>query len=100
MSEQKYYVLLRDRNVGSLGLGGRCNGWINYDLPCELNSFTENELCNIFDGTLYKQSDYLPFQWLYSFGQLRDEFGWGYNETIDKWEWINPLIELVPTEEN
>ena len=99
MSKQKYYVLLRDRNVGSLGLGGRCNGWINYNWSSELNSFTENELCNIFDGALYKQSDCLPFEWLYSREQLRNDLGWEYNETIDKWEWKNQLIELVPVEE-
>ena len=100
MSYKKYYVLLRDENVGSLGLGGRCNGWINYDLSCELNSFTETELSNIFDGALYKQSDCLPFEWLYSREQLRNDLGWEYNEIIDKWEWKNQLIELVPVEGN
>lgn len=85
MSEQKYYVLLRDRNVGSLGLGGRCNGWINYNWSSELNSFTKNELQNIFDGAIYTPKEY---------GQVIDG-----HRIISKDEWINPLISLEPVEE-
>lgn len=103
MSEQKYYVKLRQEVFISdqCSHGGTiCHTWLSEDyyFSEELfrQAFTKSELAEIMDGALFKQSDYLPFQWLYSFGQLRDEFGWKYNETIDKWEWINPLIELVP----
>ena len=120
MNEQKYYVQINKKlwnNLNPLQLGGvgidLCPSDYDYGqyfiaeyepesiyAKVNKNSFTKLELSKIMDGVLYKQSDYLPFQWLYSFGQLRDEFGWKYNETIDKWEWINPLIEIVPAEEN
>ena len=115
MSEQKYYVQINKNlwnNLNPLQLGS-----VGIDLcpsdqyfiaeyepkssyaKVNKNSFTISELSEIMNGALYKQSDCLPFEWLYSLEQLRNEFGWEYNETIDKWEWKNQLIELVPVEE-
>lgn len=107
MSEQKYYVKLRLEVMYYSGYGF---GGIQYLEPylndsgdfapaTDRDSFAKSELAEIMNGDLYKQSDCLPFEWLYSHEQLRNDLGWEYNETIDKWEWINPLIELVPVEE-
>ena len=84
MSEQKYDVFQVVNIIGTKRFQG---------------VFTKAELGEIMDGALYKQSDCLPFQWLYSREQLRNDLGWEYNETIDKWEWKNQLIELVLVEE-
>ena len=35
-----YYVKMRDENVGSLGIAGLFNGWIDYDHLDELNWFS------------------------------------------------------------
>lgn len=64
--------------------------------PNKIDCFTKSELAEIMDGALYKQTDSLPFEWLYSFESLKEKLGWEFNETIDKWEYTNPLIELVP----
>ena len=95
MNEEKYYVRLK---IDGQLLNS--SGFYDEELGCdEYNEFTKSELSKIMDGALYKQSDCLPFQWLYSREQLRNDLGWEYNETIDKWEWKNQLIELVPVEE-
>ena len=109
MSEQKYYVRLKSIivNVSDYGDYGDYISGTDFYLdvlkefsPNEVkHEFTKSELTEIMDGALYKQSDCLPFDWLYSREQLRKELGWEYNETIDKWEWKNQLIELVPVEE-
>lgn len=109
MSEQKYYVKL-NQDVKYYSQDYEWHESINYietwldkyfDFAPESDraTFTKSELSKIMDGALYKQSDCLPFEWLYSLEQLRNEFGWEYNESIDKWEWKNPLIELVPVDE-
>lgn len=64
-----------------------------------LGMFTKSELAEIMDGALYKQTWALPFEWLSNSTSLKEGLGWEYNETIDKFEWTNPLIELVPVEE-
>ena len=99
MSEQKYYVQINKKlwnNLNPLQLGG-----VGIDLfPSEYgygeyfiaeyepkssyakvnkNSFTKSELAEIMDGALYRK----PF----------------LGETGIQPEWINPLIELVPVEE-
>ena len=51
------------------------------------------------NGGLYKETDSLPFEWLYSLESLKEKLGWEFNETIDKWEYYNPMIELIPVEE-
>ncbi|MFP7258717.1 DUF1642 domain-containing protein, partial [Lactococcus lactis] len=61
--------------------------------------FTKSELAEIMGGALYKHTDSLPFEWLYSFESLKEKLGWEFNETIDKWEYTNPIIELVPVED-
>ena len=100
MSEQKYYVQINKKlwnNLNPLELGG-----VGIDLfPSEYgygeyfiaeyepkssyakvnkNSFTKSELAEIMDGALYRK----PF----------------LGETGIQPEWINPLIELVPVEDD
>ena len=122
MNEKKYYVKLKSPNdhLGIWWCGDR-GEWqsyscypiyeeeledfgerevIGWEVSKYVPSFTKTELSKIMDGALYKQRDCLPFQWLYSREQLRNDLGWEYNETIDKWEWKNQLIELVPVEED
>ncbi|WP_282798858.1 hypothetical protein [Lactococcus lactis] len=67
--------------------------------PNDMIAISKSELAKIMDGALYKQTDSLPFEWLYSFESLKEKLGWEFNETIDKWEYTNPLIELVPVED-
>lgn len=94
-----YYVKLRDENVGSLGLAGLFNGWIDYDHLDELNFFSREELTKLYDGYLYKESPCLPFTWTYSPDELKEMFGWEYDEDSDVFIWVNPLIELVEKED-
>ena len=85
MSEQKYYVKLRQEVfiADRCGHGGIiCHTWLSkdYDFSEELfrQAFTKSELAEIMDGALYRK----PL----------------LGETGIKPEWINPLIELVPVE--
>ena len=94
-----YYVKLRDENVGSLGLVGSCNGWLDYDRLDELNWFSREELVELFDGDLYKEFPCLPFTWIRSVDELKEMLGWEYNEDLNVFVWINPLIELVEKED-
>ena len=89
MSEQKYYVRLKlDGQL--LNSGGFYDGELECD---EYNEFTKKELAKMMDGALYKSADYCEFM------ELPPD--WVMNDKTDKWlcEWINPLIELVPVEE-
>ena len=86
MSEQKYYVKLRQEVciADQCGYGGIiCHTWLSkdYDFSEELfrQAFTKSELSEIMNGALYRK----PF----------------LGETGIQPEWINPLIELVPVEE-
>ena len=94
-----YYVKLRDENVGSLGLAGLFNGWLDYDQLDELNWFTREELTKLFNGDLYKESQCLPFTWIYSPDELKETLGWEYDEDSDVFIWTNPLIKLVEKED-
>ncbi|MDN6120179.1 MAG: hypothetical protein L0L70_11590 [Lactococcus lactis] len=94
-----YYVKLKDENVGSLGLAGLFNGWLDYDGLDELNWFSREELTKLYDGDLYKESQCLPFTWIYSPDELKETLGWEYDEDSDVFIWINPLIELVEKED-
>ena len=94
-----YYVKLRDGNVGSLGLAGLFNGWLDYDHLDELNWFSREELVELFDGKLYKESPCLPFTWIRSADELKEMLGWEYNEDLNVFVWINPMIELVEKED-
>ena len=112
MNEQKYYVQINKKlwnNLNPLQLGGvgidLCPSEHDYGQYCiaeyepessyakvNKNSFTKSELAKIMDGALYTQTlyeDCIPFDHVY--------YGSG-KEIVS--EWINPLIELVPTEEN
>lgn len=93
-----YYVKLRDENVGSLGLAGLFNGWLDYDHMDELNWFSREELIKLFDGKLYKESPCIPFTWICSVDELKEMLGWEYDEDLNVFVWINPLIELVEKE--
>lgn len=113
MSEKKYYVFLSPLNNGnkpffqlvSFGFMAELFGFAkcntknkNGRYEHEYSKFTKSELAEIMDGALYKQTDSLPFEWLHSFESLKEKLGWEFNETIDKWEYFNPIIELVPVE--
>ena len=93
MSEQKYYVFQK-----SLVGKGIVSQLVRYKLTSEdakfvsvsrnksgryenrFSEFTKSELAEIMDGALYRK----PF----------------LGETGIQPEWINPLIELVPVEDN
>lgn len=103
MSEQKYYVKLKkefqatgvtfaDMRLYLYKSGAFDYGYNGYH-------FTKSELAEIKDGAFYKQTWALPFEWLSNSTSLKEGLGWEYNETIDKFEYTNPLIELVPVEE-
>ncbi|MCT1184123.1 hypothetical protein EFL99_13060 [Lactococcus lactis] len=114
MSEKKYYVFLSPLNNGNKpffqlvkhGFMGELVGFAkcntknkNGRYENKYSRFTKSELSRIMGGALYKQTDSLPFEWLYSFESLKEKLGWEFNETIDKWEYTNPLIKLVPVED-
>lgn len=94
-----YYVTLRDNDVGSVGLADLFNGWSDYDRLDELNWFSREELVKLFDGDLYKESPCLPFTWIRSTDELKEMLGWEYDEDLNVFVWINPLIELVEKED-
>ena len=93
MSEQKYYVKLKSFTgqpkaiqLASFGFCGELVDFVtpkvsrgNYLLKKPCTQFTKSELAEIMDGALYQE----PF----------------LGETGIQPEWINPLIELVPVEE-
>ena len=58
------------------------------------SEFTKIELAKIGNGALYKRADYCEFM------ELPPD--WVMNDKTDRWlcEWINPLIELVPVEDD
>ena len=93
MSEQKYYVLLKNLTGQPIPIQlcrfGFCGELVdfakpklargNYLLKGPTQRFTKSELAEITDGALYRK----PF----------------LGETGIQPEWMNPLIELVPVEE-
>ena len=109
MSEQKYYVKLKpsisvivehDDQDNEIEFGyGYLNGLHEFSPLTPGNTFTKSELAEVMNGAFYTQTDSLPFEWLYSFESLKEKLGWEFNETIDKWEYYNPMIELIPVEE-
>lgn len=60
------------------------------------SEFTKIELTKISDGALYKRA---PYGEIFETGSRT---GWYHVDDDDSWddEWINPLIELVPVEDN
>ena len=98
MSEQKYYVKLRQEVfiADRCGHGGIiCHTWLSedYDFSEELfrQAFTKSELAKIMNGALYSVSDEKCNYCGYSGDTCGDE---------NCEEWINPLIELVPVEDD
>ena len=94
MSEQKYYVLLKNLTGQPIPIQlcrfGFCGELVdfakpklargNYFLKGPTQRFTKSELAEIMDGAFYLK----PF----------------LGEAGIQPEWINPLIELVPVEDN
>lgn len=103
MSEKTYYVKLKNtykHEEKRLSLN-KVSG--NTDLLGREHSGawwkgTKKELAEIMDGAIYKQSIFLPFDWLGSAESLKEKLGWEFNKAIDKWEYTNLLVELVPLE--
>lgn len=97
MSDKKYYVKLKEEfqatgvTFADMRLYLDENG--AFDLKYFAHPFTKSELAEIKDGAFYKKAAYCEFMELPPDWEMRDE--------KDKWlcEWINPLIELVPVEE-
>lgn len=104
MSEQKYYVLLKNLTGQPIPIQlcrfGFCGELVdfakpklargNYFIKGPTQHFTKSELAKIMDGALYHVSDDKCDYCRYSSDTCGDE----HCE-----EWINPLIELVPVEE-
>ena len=89
MSEQKYYVKLRPEIMYYSSYDGfestiYTDFWLDksgiFVPPIDRDKITKSELAEIMDGALYRK----PF----------------LGETGIQPEWINPLIELVPVEDN
>ena len=89
MSEQKYYVKLRPEIMYYSSYDGfestiYTDFWLDksgiFVPPIDRDKITKSELAEIMDGALYRQ----PF----------------LGETGIQPEWINPLIELVPVEDD
>lgn len=97
MSSQKYYVNLKKEfqatgvTFADMRLYLDKNG--AFDLKYFAHPFTKSELTKIKDGAFYKKADYCEF------AELPPD--WKIGDKNNKWlcEWINPLIELVPVEE-
>lgn len=108
MSEKKYYVGLKvliDGNVITHFLWKDHCFYRGFEKSrC---SFTKSELAEIMDGVLYRTftHQFHPqlAEELYKLGyrttQTTEEWIEARYEFDNIWEWINPLIELVPVEE-
>ena len=93
MSEQKYYVKLKpsisvivehDDQDNEIEFGyGYLNGLHEFSPLTPGNTFTKSELAEIMDGALYR-------------GHEKNI----YCVLLGCEEWINPLIELVPVEDD
>ena len=101
MTEEKYYVGLKSLNDDDIITDFL---WEDHRLyPCfekPAYALTKSELAKIQDGALYKQTWALPFEWLSNSTSLKEGLGWEYNEAIDKFEYTNTLIKLIPVENN
>lgn len=98
MSEQKYYVKLKEefQATGVTFADARLfldkKGAFDYEYLA--HAFTKSELAEIMNGAFYKVKQ-KPRN--ITIDQLISD---GWDRIIgNDWEWINPLIELVPVEE-
>ena len=121
MSEQKYYVFQKSlvgkkivsqlvryklMNEGAKFVSVSRNKSGRYENS--FSEFTKSELGKIMGGVLYRtfahQFDPQLAEELYKLGyrttQTTEEWIEARYEFDNIWEWINPLIELVPVEDN
>ena len=108
MSEQKYDVKLKqEAYIDNTDMLGHANYyedhiWLDVDFyfvtKRERDSFTKTKLSKIMDGALYKEmKDVVEYR---TDTLIESNTGWSFtDEIIGDIEWINPLIELVPVEE-
>ena len=116
MSEQKYYVKSRPEIMYYSSHDGfestiYTNFWLDksglFVPSIDRDKITKSELAKIMDGVLYRtfahQFDPELAEELYKLGyrttQTTEEWIEARYEFDNIWEWINPLIELVPVEE-
>ena len=128
MSEQKYYAKLKTPNNHGIWWCGDRSEWQSYSLePIYgedlgvfgerevigwkvskfIPSFTKTELAEIMNGVFYRtfthQFNPQLAEELYKLGykttQTTEEWIEDRYEFDNVWEWINPLIELVPVED-
>ena len=122
MSEKKYYVFLSPLNNGnkpffqlvSFGFMAELFGFAkcntknkNGRYENKYSRFTKSELAEIMDGVLYRTFNHQFHpqlaEELYKLGyrttQTTEEWIEARCEFDNIWEWINPLIELVPVED-
>lgn len=103
-----YYVKLKAETVSYSSMDGFES--VSYDYLwlsesemfspfIESHAFSREELFELFDGKLYKESPCLPFTWIGSTDELKEMLGWEYNEDLNVFVWINPMIELVEKED-
>ena len=113
MSEQKYYVKLKSFTgqpkaiqLASFGFCGELVDFVipkvsrgNYLLKKPCTQFTKSELAEIMDGALYKEmKDVVEYR---TDTLIESNTGWSFtDEIIGDIEWINPIIELVPVEDD
>ena len=122
MSDKKYYVFLSPLNNGNkpffqlvrFGFMAELFGFAkcntknkNGRYENKYSKFTKSELAEIMDGVLYRtfthQFNPELAEELYKLGykttQTTEEWIEDRYEFDNIWEWINPLIELVPVED-
>lgn len=95
MSEQKYYVRFKP-NILVTGSFTWLDRDREFSPACLKHPYTKSELAKIMDGVLYKRAPYGEIQ------ETGSRTGWYHVEDDDSWddEWINPLIEFVPVEDD
>lgn len=105
MSEKKYYVKSRPEIMYYSSYDGfestiYTDFWLDksgiFVPSIDRDKITKSELAKIMDGALYKRAPYGEIQ------ETGSRTGWYHVEDDDSWddEWINPLIKLVPVEDN
>lgn len=95
MSEKKYYVALKcdlshrmSREIDGIG-----HFFHSTNEEVKSSKFTKSELAEIMGGAIYKCHE-ATAEW----NELEHP-DWNYNPYINKYEWTNELIELVPLED-